>query len=214
MKKANIYIDGFNFFYGCLKHNSRKQYRWVNPEKLIKMITSKHFLKTPFLIQNINFYTARIVSRYKNDNNPYKQQNYFNALKTIKNLKLYFGNFISKPVIMPKFPLTKDIEKVKVLKTEEKGSDVNLATHLVYDACKNNFDLAIIITNDTDLVEPIRLVRENLKKEVIVICPHKNIAFSIKKLNVINLIIKTKLLKASQFDKKLNEKVECPLDWR
>src|SRR5215831_3668847 len=48
---------------------------------------------------------------------------------------------------------------VKVEKAEEKGSDVNLATHLVRDAFLNEFDVAVVITNDTDLIEPIKVVR-------------------------------------------------------
>jgi len=49
---------------------------------------------------------------------------------------------------------------VKVLKTEEKGSDVNLAVHLLNDAWKGLFEAAIVVSNDSDLVEAIRLVKE------------------------------------------------------
>ena len=34
---------------------------------------------------------------------------------------------------------------VKVLKTEEKGSNVNLATHLLHDAHMNRFDVAVVV---------------------------------------------------------------------
>ena len=43
-----------------------------------------------------------------------------------------------------------------VWKTEEKGSDVNLGAHLVRDAFLKKFDIAAVLTNDTDLAEPIR----------------------------------------------------------
>ena len=54
---------------------------------------------------------------------------------------------------------------------EEKGSDVNLAAHLLNDAWKNAFDVAAVISNDTDLVEPIRMVSVELGKTVHVVCP-------------------------------------------
>lgn len=49
---------------------------------------------------------------------------------------------------------------------EEKGSDVNLATHLVNDAWKGLYDAAVVVSNDTDLVEPIRVVTQERKKQV------------------------------------------------
>ena len=54
---------------------------------------------------------------------------------------------------------------------EEKGSDVNLAAHLLNDAWKELFDAAVVISNDTDLVTPIRIVTTERKKPVFVICP-------------------------------------------
>ncbi len=62
---------------------------------------------------------------------------------------------------------------VKVIKTEEKGSDFNLATHLLSDGYKGEIDVAVLITNDSDLVAPVRIVREELKLTVGIINPHK-----------------------------------------
>ena len=56
-------------------------------------------------------------------------------------------------------------------KTEEKGSDVNLGVHLVRDACQGAFDLAAVLTNDTDLLEPIRIVRQELNPPVTLLTP-------------------------------------------
>jgi hypothetical protein len=39
-------------------------------------------------------------------------------------------------------------------KVEEKGSDVNLASHLLLDAFQNSFDVGAVLSNDSDLVEP------------------------------------------------------------
>ena len=66
------------------------------------------------------------------------------------------------PLFVPPYPVV-----AKVWKTEEKGSDVNLASHLVYDACQGSFDVAAVLSNDTDLVEPIRIVTQELGLPVI-----------------------------------------------
>ena len=63
---------------------------------------------------------------------------------------------------------------VRVIKTEEKGSDVNIATHLLHDGYKEAYAVAVVISNDSDLVEAIKIVRNDLKKEVIVLNPFKD----------------------------------------
>ena len=60
---------------------------------------------------------------------------------------------------------------VRVIKTEEKGSDVNLASHLLLGAFRNSYDVGVVITNDTDLKEPIRIVTQEFGKDVIVLAP-------------------------------------------
>ena len=42
-----------------------------------------------------------------------------------------------------------------VRKREEKGSDVNVATHLLVDVLTGAIDAAIVISNDSDLALPI-----------------------------------------------------------
>ncbi|MCY3933682.1 MAG: NYN domain-containing protein [Acidobacteria bacterium] len=54
---------------------------------------------------------------------------------------------------------------------EEKGSDVNLASHLLNDAWKGLFDAAAVVSNDTDLVTPIRMVTAERGKPVFIVCP-------------------------------------------
>jgi len=58
-----------------------------------------------------------------------------------------------------------------VWKTEEKGSDVNLGVHLVRDAFRHEFDIAAVLTNDTDLVEPMRIVTQELGMHLTLLTP-------------------------------------------
>jgi hypothetical protein len=61
---------------------------------------------------------------------------------------------------------------VKVIKTEEKGSDVNLATHLLRDGYQGSYEAAMLVTNDSDLLEPLRIIRRELAKTVGILNPH------------------------------------------
>ena len=60
-----------------------------------------------------------------------------------------------------------------VLKSEEKGTDVNIATHLLFDVFDGDCDTAIVISNDSDLATPIRMVRDRFGTTVGVLNPHK-----------------------------------------
>ena len=62
-------------------------------------------------------------------------------------------------------------EVAYVWKTEEKGSDVNIATYLLLDAFKNQYDVAAVLSNDSDLIEPIRITRVHLGKPVGLLSP-------------------------------------------
>jgi uncharacterized LabA/DUF88 family protein len=63
-------------------------------------------------------------------------------------------------------------KRVWVEKTEEKGPDVNLASHLVRDAFQKQFEVAVLVTNDSDLAEPVRIVAEELEMPVGILNHH------------------------------------------
>ncbi|MCK4727466.1 MAG: NYN domain-containing protein [Desulfobacterales bacterium] len=65
----------------------------------------------------------------------------------------------------------KEIKFANVIHTEEKGSDVNLAIHLLNDAWLDKYDCAVVASNDGDLVEALRIVKEDLKKKVGLMTP-------------------------------------------
>ena len=62
---------------------------------------------------------------------------------------------------------------VHVLKSEEKGSDVNLASHLLIDCYLSDCDVAVILSNDSDLVFPIEHVKQRLGKIIGIVNPHR-----------------------------------------
>ncbi len=72
---------------------------------------------------------------------------------------------------------------VNVLHTQEKGSDVNLASELLLGAFKNEYDLAVVLSNDSDLLMPIKIIRKEFSKKVMVLNAHKKNPSSILSKN-------------------------------
>jgi uncharacterized LabA/DUF88 family protein len=161
-----VYVDGFNLYYGALR---RTPYKWLDIEKLCGLILKN----TP--VDRIKYFTARVVPRPSDPDQAIRQEIYFRALSTNPKIEIHFGHFLSHAVRMPVCDAAGSMtgQFSYVLKTEEKGSDVNIASHLLLDAHLSRFDQAIIVSNDSDLLTPIRFVRSNFDKRVGVLNPHQ-----------------------------------------
>jgi uncharacterized LabA/DUF88 family protein len=193
--KTNVYIDGFNLYFGALKGT---KYRWLDVATFCRILLPKNDIK------EIKYFTALVKPRPYDEQQPIRQQTYLRALKTIKNLSIIYGHFLSHEVMMPLAELSGDKQKyIKVIKTEEKGSDVNIATHLLNDAYRNRYDMAVVISNDSDLVEPIKIVIKELKKGVGIINPHKHPSRTLLEQTTFFKSIRTNALAKSQFPSRL-----------
>lgn len=206
--RTNVYVDGFNLYYGALR---KTPYRWLNLEALCKFLLPKN------IIHEIKYFTALVSAREGDLNQPIRQQLYLRALATLPIVSTHLGHFLVHEVRMPLVVAKGEQQKfVKVVKTEEKGSDVNLATHLLHDAHMNRFDIAVVISNDSDLLGPIKIVRDELKKKVGILNPHKNPSRAI--LPHIDFIkqIRPGVLSASQFASELSDQKGIftkPTEW-
>lgn len=180
--KTIVYIDGFNLYYRALK---KTKFKWLNLQALCEAVLPKECE-----IVGINFYTARISGRI-DPNSPRDQQVYLNALSTISTLSIHFGSFqvsdkpmfLSTPLEFQPKAHTQPVPTprfAKVVKTEEKGSDVNLGVHLVRDALLGRFEHAAVITNDTDLCEPLRIVKDETHLPITLMTPVDKPAISLK----------------------------------
>ena len=173
MKKTNVYVDGFNLYYGALKGTP---YKWLDIRKLCELLLPNNH------INQIKYFTAMVSARPHDPDQPVRQQTYLRALQTLSNVTVVKGSFLSHPVLLP---LARSITDGRsnsawVIKTEEKGSDVNLATHLLNDGYKKEYDIAVMITNDSDLLEPMRIVRNELKLPVGIINPQKHPSWALR----------------------------------
>lgn len=177
--RAIFYIDGFNFYY--LRTKQQPQFKWLNLKLLADQIVS-----TGTSVVAVKYYTASVSGKIDPDA-PRRQQALFSALSTLPEVNIFKGRFlysekwaglVHPPQAKPDGYIwnTPPPEVVKVRKSEEKGSDVNLGVHLVRDAFIDAFDIAYVLTNDTDLVEPLRIVKEEIGKKVCIVAPCRPVA--------------------------------------
>ena len=172
--KTVVYVDGFNMYYGAVKGTP---YKWLDIDKLSGSLLPRN------QIIKIKYFTALVKSRPYDPDQTKRQQLYLRALRTIPNLEIIYGRFLAHPRDMPVAGYPPGQQRYeRVIKTEEKGSDVNLAVHLLHDAYQGVFETAAIISNDSDLKEAIRIVKDVLGKPVIVLNPFpRSTSFELRK---------------------------------
>ncbi len=159
-----IYVDGFNLYYGLLKQTS---YKWLDLKTLFQRV-----LPSDCTVDTIKYYTAIVSARPNDPQAPIRQLAYLNALESyIPELKVKLGHFLSKEIDLPLADGSWKL--VRVIKTEEKGSDANLAVHLVHDAWQHSFDCYAVVTNDSDLAEAFRIVSKVLRRRLVLLIPAK-----------------------------------------
>jgi len=160
-----VYVDGFNLYYGCLQ---RTQNRWLDLGSFCTRMLPRD------QVVGIKYFTARVGPRPWNPKKPQAQQVYLRALRTVPNLSIHYGHFLTHPISARLVaPPRQGSPFRQVWKTEEKGSDVNLASHLLIDGFRARYDLAVVISNDGDLKEPVEFVRNELNAPVGVLNPHR-----------------------------------------
>jgi hypothetical protein len=161
--RANIYIDGFNLYYRALKGTA---YKWLDLEALSRKLVPDHE------INRIRYFTAKVAARSGNPDSPMRQETYLRALGTNPKIDVHLGRFQETRARMALAdPLPQGPRTVEVLKTEEKGTDVNMATYLLLDAFRADCDLSVVISNDADLVEPIRILITEFEADVGLVNP-------------------------------------------
>ncbi|HXI14535.1 MAG TPA: NYN domain-containing protein [Thermoanaerobaculia bacterium] len=171
--RTNVYIDGFNLYFGSLKDTPHK---WLNLWKFcVRMLPNNE-------IQTVKYFSAMVSERGTDPGQVVRQDVYIRALRTLPNVEIIMGSFLTTERMRPlASPPATGSRFVKILNTEEKGSDANLAAHLVADGYENKYDVAVLVTNDSDQVGPITLVRTRLRKEVGFVNPHPTASSALRR---------------------------------
>ena len=164
--RTNFYIDGFNLYYRALADSP---YRWLNLERLCSRLVPKHE------VGRIRYFTAPIEDRPNRPGQRQRQLTYLRALNTIPNLSIHEGRFQTdhrrRQLVEPISGVGRTVE---VIETREKGTDVNLATYLLVDGFRGDYEQAVVISNDSDLALTIRKVRDVTELPVGVVNPSQS----------------------------------------
>lgn len=165
--KTIIYVDGFNFYYGCLK---RTPYKWLDIFKLFSdQILQAQLPKAD--IVKLKFFTADIKSKFASSGQHAQksQSDYHWALEILypKQLKIIKGYYAADKAVLPVFKKPPDKQdRTEVWKLEEKQTDVNIALHLYRDAIRAEAEQIVIVSNDTDLAPALEMIKGDLADKI------------------------------------------------
>jgi len=166
MERVISYIDGFNLYYGLRESNWKWGY-WLDLPKLMNNLLKpdQYLVFTKYFTSIVNF-----------PNSKHKRQNtYIEALKTLPDLKIFFGHFLSQKKECPYCHLLYH-------QTSEKMTDVNIAVQILIDATNNRFDNALLVTADSDLVDVVRQVKNEFGKKVTIVFPPARYSKNLKRV--------------------------------
>jgi len=173
----NLQLIKTNFYEGRYSSNIIKNFEWgchKEISKINKMISKEQNLLNVISQTKVPNMLRRKINRHvediRKDLIKEKEEYYRKIKKQNRNLegqKKLFNKLESSPLIDIKSTPLKQSEG----KIYQKGVDVLLATDLVHLAHTNSYDIAIILSGDTDLLEAVKLIK-NLGKIPIIISYH------------------------------------------
>lgn len=182
MERVIAYIDGFNLYFG-LKAMQWQRFYWLN----VQLLTLK-LLKPHQELVSTKYFTSRV---FENEEKQKRQTAFIEALETLCGLEIFHGKYYHAP------RRCKHCGKVSIV-PNEKMTDVNIATQLLTDAFQDRFDLAILISGDSDLVAPILAVRNLLPhKRILLAFPPRRFSKDLARL-ANNLVIGRSVIARSQ----------------
>ncbi len=168
------YIDAFNLYFGALKPN---QCKWLDLQTWL----DRQFPRNR--ITAVKYFTARVKPFEGDSGSCLRQADYLAALSTLPRVRIIEGHYLVKETsALLAHPPVSGSRQVRIIRSEEKQSDVNIASHMLLDACRNRFDAAIVVSGDGDLATPIRMVIQEFSKRVIVLNPQRRSSYHLEQV--------------------------------
>ncbi|MBN8853637.1 MAG: hypothetical protein BGO55_12060 [Sphingobacteriales bacterium 50-39] len=190
MKRLNVYIDGFNLYFGMV-NSGLSSCKWLDVQSLAMNIKSDSHI-----LNETKYFTSRI------SNNPDKQKRqniYLEALQTTS-ISIMYGQFRNQPMKCTQCSYF-------WYDSKEKMTDVNIATSMMTDAFTDNFDVAFLISGDSDLVPPVAAIRSLFpQKEIWVVLPPGRESNALKKVASGSFVLGKKKLQQSQLPNEVTSK--------
>lgn len=174
-------MDGYNLYYGRLKNTHHK---WLDLRAMAERVLSGVYLgdgkkRFEFELQPLamKYFTASILTNFAKSNDSVSdQEQYHQALKVYLGdaIEIIKGTYNASPAkahLWQEGRRARECEKVDIWKLVEKQSDVALALHAYSDAMRDEIDHVVIVTNDTDIVPALKLIKEHTKAKIGIIAP-------------------------------------------
>ena len=200
-ERVIAYIDGYNMYFG-MKDSGFKRYLWLNYQALIQKL-----LRPNQQLVKVNYFTTLVTNDV---NSRLRQKEYVKALETLDLVKIHFGKFQNEKAHCTNCGND-------YVGACEKMTDVGIATEIMIDYYEDNFDAAMIISGDTDLLPPIRFVNNSKHKRAFVAFPPNRVNDEVRYAAKGSFIIGRKNLADSQFDDtvvdKNGDKILKPSRW-
>ena len=193
-QRVIAYIDGFNLYFG-LKSSNYKRYYWLNLQAL-----AQNLLKPNQQLVFTKYFTSRISYPAEKQR---RQSIFIDALETLNDVRVYYGHYQSNPQRCRKCGN-------KVMIPNEKMTDVNIAVEMMSDAYEDLFDVALLISADSDLSAPLSAIKKLFpEKRVILGFPPQRHSAQLQRLahgylqigraNLIKSLFPDKIQKADGF---------------
>jgi hypothetical protein len=152
--RTRVYIDGFNFYYAAFRRARFSEYKWLDPVAFCRGALPRND------VELARYFTAPLDTSRGREGQRMRQDVYLAALRATPGLVTHYGQFVEHAKLQRLVNArAHGPKKVLVWVAEEKGSDVNLASHLLVDGFTGKYEVAVVVSNDADLLEPVRLVR-------------------------------------------------------
>lgn len=181
-ERVIVYVDGFNLYFG-LKEAGFTNCKWLD----IKSLALDLLIDTQMLI-DIKYFTSRV----SNDPDKQKRQGTFLEALESTGVKIFYGHYKTSQLFCRACGATWSTYN-------EKMTDVNIATQLIIDAYNDKYDMAMLVSGDSDLVPPIRTIHETFpEKRVFAAFPPKRLNRSITNVTKGYLVIGRKKLLDNQ----------------
>lgn len=166
MQRVIAYIDGYNLYYGLRSKRWRRFY-WLNLQTMTELLLERH----QTLVATKYFTT--IVTKPQDKH--VRQATFLEALRTLSNFTIHYGHFLQDDVTCSRCKHTYTTH-------HEKMTDVNIAVELMCDAFQDQFDVALLVSGDSDLVGPIEAVKRLFgNKRIVAAFPPNRVSSALKR---------------------------------
>lgn len=162
-------------------------------------------------IKLVRYFSSRVKNLGGSSEKSIRQDIYWRALRTIgPKLVIHEGSMQTRPRTYPVYPSRKDDAGLpitaRVMRTEEKGSDVALSAHIVLDAARNAADLYALISSDSDFGPTLLMLRQELDVDIAIFSPNERFTKSLLAANPrITRNIRHSTLLAAQFPETMED---------